>query len=79
LKQVELAKKESIVLLLFYKIGGFTPFIKFQDEGKRVHVPPDEKTCGHAAYTGSSHTFSINRQLIKIYVFPEISSKCGTL
>ena len=23
---------------------GCTP----KDEGKRVHVPPDEKTCGHA-------------------------------
>jgi hypothetical protein len=20
----------------------------FKNEGKRVHVPPDEKTCGHA-------------------------------
>ena len=46
---------------------GCTP----KNEGKRVHVPPDEKTCGHAAYTGSSHTFSVNGQLIKIYVFPE--------
>jgi hypothetical protein len=26
------------------KFGG-TP----KNEGKRVHVPPDEKTCGHAA------------------------------
>ena len=25
---------------------GCTP----KNEGKRVHVPPDEKTCGHAAY-----------------------------
>ena len=24
---------------------GCTP----KNEGKRVHVPPDEKTCGHAA------------------------------
>jgi hypothetical protein len=46
---------------------GCTP----KNEGKRVHVPPDEKTWGHAAYTGSSHTFSVNGQLIKIYVFPE--------
>jgi hypothetical protein len=23
---------------------GYTP----KNEGKRVHVPPDEKTCGHA-------------------------------
>jgi hypothetical protein len=21
-----------------------------KNEGKRVHVPPDEKTCGHTAY-----------------------------
>ena len=26
---------------------GCTP----KDEGKRVHVPPDEKTCGHAVCT----------------------------
>jgi hypothetical protein len=26
---------------------GCTP----KNEGKRVHVPPDEKTCGHAAIT----------------------------
>jgi hypothetical protein len=25
---------------------GCTP----KNEGKRVHVPPDEKTCGHAVY-----------------------------
>jgi hypothetical protein len=23
-----------------------------KNEGKRVHVPPDEKTCGHAAFIG---------------------------
>jgi hypothetical protein len=26
---------------------GCTP----KNEGKKVHVPPDEKTCGHAAHT----------------------------
>ena len=28
---------------------GCTP----KNEGKRVHVPPDEKTCGHAGWSSS--------------------------
>ena len=30
---------------------GCTP----KNEGKRVHVPPDEKTCGHAAGHGDTN------------------------
>jgi hypothetical protein len=28
-----------------------------QNEGKRVHVPPDEKTCGHAGNTVQKGTY----------------------
>ena len=32
---------------------GCTP----KNEGKRVHVPPDEKTCGHAVVYRDTHKF----------------------
>jgi hypothetical protein len=38
---------EELEGTLHPKKFGCTP----QNEGKRVHVLPDEKTCGHAVYT----------------------------
>jgi hypothetical protein len=34
----------------FYYVFGSEAFVISlrKNEGKRVHVPPDEKTCGHA-------------------------------
>ena len=32
-----------------------------KNEGKRVHVPPDEKTCGHADHYMQTNTNNINR------------------
>ena len=38
--------KEELEGTLHPQKFGCTP----KNEGKRVHVPPDEKTCGHAEY-----------------------------
>jgi hypothetical protein len=32
-----------------------------KNEGKRVHVPPDEKTCGHADHYMQTNTNNINK------------------
>jgi hypothetical protein len=37
---------EELEVTLHPQKFGCTP----KNEGKRVHVPSDEKTCGHAAY-----------------------------
>jgi hypothetical protein len=36
---------------------GCTP----KNEGKRVHVPPDEKTCGHAGINSKKTSLFITR------------------
>jgi hypothetical protein len=41
----DLAWRKCGSFSLYPQKFGCTP----KNEGKRVHVPPDEKTCGHAA------------------------------
>jgi hypothetical protein len=41
----DLAWRKCSSFSLYPQKFGCTP----KNEGKRVHVPPDEKTCGHAA------------------------------
>jgi hypothetical protein len=44
---------------------GCTP----KNEGKRVHVPPDEKTCGHAADNVLPQIWNSNTVWFNIYIY----------
>jgi hypothetical protein len=59
---------------------GCTP----KNEGKRVHVPPDEKTCGHTdeELEGTLHPQKIGctpKMKVKGYMYPQMKKHVGIM